>query len=77
MTGGRFFCVKENTKEPSLCVQGVVKVKVKYIGPDYVTFVKNKNYEVLAIEKGYYRLMSELGETYLLPPEVCEEIVGE
>ena len=50
---------------------------IKYIGPDYVTFVKNKNYEVLAIEKGYYRLMCEIGETYLLPPEVCEEVTEE
>ena len=55
----------------------MVRLKIKYIGPDYVTFVKNKNYEVLAIEKGYYRLMSEIGETYLLPPEVCEEVIEE
>lgn len=52
-------------------------MKVRYIGPDYITFIKNKSYEVLAIEKGYYRLMSELGETYLLPPEVCEKVVEE
>lgn len=47
-------------------------MKVRYIGPDYVTFIKNKVYKVLSIEKGYYRLMSEINESYLLPPEVCE-----
>lgn len=47
-------------------------MKVRYIGPDYVTFIKNKVYEVLSIERGYYRLMSEIGESYLLPPEACE-----
>lgn len=47
-------------------------MKVRYIGPDYVTFIKDKVYEVLSIEDGYYRLMSEIDESYLLPPEVCE-----
>ena len=51
-------------------------MKVKYIGPDYVTFTKNKIYEVLSIEKGWYRLMSEIDESYLLPPTVCEIVEG-
>lgn len=48
--------------------------KVKYLGEDTVTFPRNKIYTVLSIEKGWYRVMSELEEDYLLPPEVCEEV---
>ena len=51
-------------------------MKVRYIGPDCVTFTKNKVYEVLSIEKGWYRLMSEVDESYLLPPNVCEVVEG-
>lgn len=51
-------------------------MKVKYIGPDCVTFIKNKVYDVLSIEKGWYRLMSEVDESYLLPPTACEVVEG-
>ena len=51
-------------------------MKVRYIGADYVTFIKNKVYDVLSVEKGWYRLMSEVDESYLLPPEVCEVVEG-
>ena len=51
-------------------------MKVRYIGPDYVTFIKNKVYDVLSIEKGWYRLMSEVDESYLLQPQVCEVVEG-
>lgn len=44
-------------------------MKVRYIGPDVVTFDKSKEYEVITIEKGWYRIMSELDESYLLPPK--------
>lgn len=49
-------------------------MKARYIGPDVVTFGKRKEYEVIAIEKGWYRIMSELDESYLLPPKAVEII---
>lgn len=47
-------------------------MKVKYIGKDLVGMENGKTYEVLAIENGWYRIMSELDEDYLFPPEAFE-----
>ncbi len=51
-------------------------MKVKYIGHDYLdtAFEKDKPYEVLSIEKGWYRIMIELDEDYLFPPELFEVV---
>ena len=52
-------------------------MKVRYIGDYYkVAFDKEKIYEVISIEKGWFRIMTELSEDYLFPPE-CFEIVEE
>ncbi|MBQ6250177.1 hypothetical protein [Ruminococcus sp.] len=53
-------------------------MKVKYIGKQYLdtAFEKDKIYEVISVEKGWYRIMTELDEDYLFPPE-CFEIVEE
>lgn len=45
---------------------------VRYKGEDMVAMVKGKEYEVISVEKGWYRIMTELGEDYLFPPEVFE-----
>lgn len=49
-------------------------MKVRYIGPDLVAVDKLKIYDVISVEKGWYRIMTELDEDYLFPPE-CFEIV--
>ena len=50
-------------------------MKVKFIGHvDTVALEKNKQYEVISIEKGWYRIMTAIGEDYLFPPEAFEEI---
>lgn len=51
-------------------------MKVKYIGRDTPAIEKGKAYEVLSIEKGWYRIMTELDETYLFPPKVFEVVEG-
>lgn len=51
--------------------------KVKYIGnyPMVVeVLLKDKVYDVISIERGWYRIMTEYDEDYLFPPE-CFEIV--
>ena len=50
-------------------------MKVKYI-KDTVTLclTKNKIYDVLTIEKGWYRLVDDSGDDYLYPPENFEII---
>ena len=47
-------------------------MKVKYIGDDIVAIDKDKADDVMSIEKGWYRIMTDLDEDYLFPPEVFE-----
>ena len=53
-------------------------MKVKYIGDDFIgtAFEKGKIYEVISIEKDWYRIMTELDEDYLFPPELFEIVEG-
>lgn len=48
-------------------------MRVKYIS-DHETLAleKDKVYDVMSIEKGWYRIMTELDEDYLFPPEAFE-----
>lgn len=60
----------------------MIKLKIKYIGerevdtPNsyqiFMDVIPNKIYEVLAIEKGWYRIIDESGEDYLYSPEKFE-----
>ena len=47
---------------------------MRYIGRDTPAIDKAIVYEVLSIEKGWYRIMTELDETYLFPPEAFEVV---
>ncbi len=50
-------------------------MKVKYIGTrDTVALDRNKVYPVISIEKGWYRIMTELDEDYLFSPQLFEII---
>ena len=50
-------------------------MKVKYIGAtETLAFEKDKVYDVISIEKGWYRIMTELDEDYLFPPKQFEII---
>ncbi len=51
-------------------------MKVRYIGEDLVTLIRGKVYDVMSVEHGWYRVMTELDEDYLIPPKVVE-IVGD
>ena len=52
-------------------------MKVKFLGKvNTVALEKGKTYEVLSIEKGWFRIMTELDEDYLFPPAQFE-IVSE
>ena len=50
-------------------------MKVRYIS-DYETLAltKGKVYDVMSVEKGWYRIMTELDEDYLFPPHMFEVI---
>ena len=50
-------------------------MKVKWLGEsDPLMLINNKVYEVLSIEKGWYRIVDETDEDYLYPPEFFEVI---
>lgn len=53
-------------------------MKVKYIGKsDPVYMIHGKIYQVISIEKGWYRIVDEEEEDYLYPPELFEKINDE
>ena len=48
-------------------------MRVKYVGKkETLAFERDKVYEVMSIEKGWFRIMTELDEDYLFPPHVFE-----
>jgi len=51
-------------------------LKVKYLGHDFVALPTGSVWEVLSIEKGWYRIMTLFDESYLFPPEAFEVIEG-
>ena len=51
------------------------RMKVKYIKNTVaMCLTKNNIYEVLSIEKGWYRIVDDTGEDYLYPPDNFEII---
>lgn len=53
-------------------MDGLKPAKVRYIGTDLVAIEHGKVYDVISIEKDWYRIMTEIGEDYLFPPEAFE-----
>lgn len=50
-------------------------MKVKYTGKHETPALdREKEYDVLSIEKGWIRIMTELDEDYLFPPDIFEVI---
>ena len=52
-------------------------MKVRYLGKtSFLMLTHNKVYDVLSVERKWYRIVDDSGEDYLYPPE-CFEIVEE
>lgn len=50
-------------------------MKVKFKGKtDPLVLTHGKIYEVLAVEKGWYRIVDDSNDDYLYPPELFEVI---
>lgn len=48
-------------------------MKVKYIGKHETPALdRDKVYEVISVEKGWFRIMTELDDDYLFPPDSFE-----
>ena len=53
-------------------------MKVEYIGKhDTVALEREKAYDVISVEKKWYRIMTELDEDYLFPPNLFEIVESE
>ena len=53
-------------------------MKVRFIAnSETLALDKGKVYEVISVERGWYRIMSELDEAYLFPPEAFEIVNGD
>ena len=51
------------------------RLRVRYIGGwDTLALKEGKVYDVMSVEKGWYRIMSELDEDYLFPPKLFEVV---
>ena len=50
-------------------------MRVKWKGKtEFLVLTNGKEYDVLAVEKGWYRIIDDSGEDYLYPPENFEVI---
>lgn len=50
-------------------------MKVKFLGKtSYLMLTHGKIYDVMSIEKGWYRIMDDSDDDYLYPPEMFEII---
>ncbi len=50
-------------------------MKVRFTGKtEFLVLTNGKIYEVLSIEKGWYRIQDDSGEDYLYPPELLEKV---
>lgn len=49
-------------------------MKVKYINKSDVSLTNGKVYEVIAVERGWYRIVDDTDEDYLFSPEEFEVV---
>ena len=50
-------------------------MKVKFIGKtEFLVLTNGKIYDVLSVEKGFYRIVDDSGEDYLFPPKYFEVV---
>ena len=48
-------------------------MKVKWLGKtDFLVLTNNKIYDVISIERGWYRIIDDSGDNYLYPPDMFE-----
>ena len=48
-------------------------MKVKYLGKtEFLVLTNNKIYDVISVEKGWYRIVDDSGEDYLYPKKYFE-----
>lgn len=54
-----------------------IMMKVKYMGKTDVSLTEGKEYEVIAVENGWYRIIDDTADDYLFAPDKFEVKPGE
>lgn len=49
-------------------------MRARYLGEPLVALEQGKIYDVISVEKGWLRIMTEIGDDYLFPPNLFEVI---
>lgn len=49
-------------------------MKIKFNGESGVSLTNGKEYEVLSVENGWYRIVDDTDDDYLFPPEEFDVI---
>lgn len=50
-------------------------MKVRYLGKtEFLVLTNDKVYDVVSVEKGWYRIADDSGEDYLYPPQYFETV---
>ena len=50
-------------------------MKVRYLGKtEFLVLTNDKIYDVLSVERGYYRIKDDSGEDYIYPPHYFEVV---
>lgn len=50
-------------------------MKIKYCGETSpMELTHGKTYDVISVEKGWFRIVDDSGEDYLYPPQLFEEV---
>ena len=53
-------------------------MKIKFLGEtSFLVLTNNKIYDVISIEKDWYRIIDESGDDYLYPPQLFEVVEDE
>ena len=53
-------------------------IRVRYQGEtDFLVLTHSKIYDVLGVERGWYRIIDDSGEDYLYPPDLFTEVEDE
>lgn len=56
----------------------MVGMRVRYDGEtDFLVLTHGKIYDVIAIERGWYRVVDDSGEDYLFPAKLFTEVLSE
>ena len=52
-------------------------MKVRYMGNSNVSLTSGKEYEVISVENGWYRIVDDTDDDYLFPPDQFDSLFSD